>query len=81
MPKVKNYKCRSPSEKILDVIAYHQSRLELSNKEFATKTAIPYETLLRRKKRPEKFTVGELVRIAHICEIPLSDLIAGKIIE
>ena len=60
-------------------MAYHQSRLELSHKEFANKIAIPYETLLRREKQPEKFTVGELIKIANVCEMTLGDLVSGNI--
>lgn len=81
MPKARTIKTRSPGEKILDVMAYHQSRLELSHKEWAVKIAIPYNTLLRREKRPEEFTVGELMRVACVCEVPLGDLVSGKINE
>ena len=77
MPKVKSFHNRSTGERILDVMAYHQSRLELSHKELAQKIAMPYETLLRRKKRPEKFTLGELVRISKAFNVPLVDFISG----
>lgn len=79
MPKLKR-KCRSPGEKVLDVIAYYQSYLCLSNKEFAAKVKIPYATLLRREKEPEKFTVDELGRIAGACGLSLSEFFSNQII-
>ena len=79
MPRTKPYRIRSPGQKILDVIAYHQSRLELSHKELAVKIAIPYETLLRREKSPEKFTVGELTRMSAALGVPLADLVSGNV--
>ena len=78
MPKVKRYRTRTPGQKILDVMAFHQSRLELSHKEFAQRIAMTYPTLLRREERPETFTVGELMRIAAVCEIPLGTLVTGQ---
>ena len=79
MPKVKSYKTRNPGERVLDVMAYHQYRLELSHKEWALKISIPYTTLLRREKRPDTFTIGELIRIAAACEVPLNMLIIGQV--
>lgn len=79
MPRVKSYRSRSPGERILDAIAYHRSRLELSNKELAVKVAIPYETLLRREKQPDKFTVGELTKMSAAFNVPLTDLVSGKV--
>ena len=81
MPRVKSYRTRSPAQKVLDVMSYHQSRLELSHKELAIKIAIPYETLLRREKRPEMFTLGELIRISSAFGVELSDLIHGRVNE
>lgn len=79
MPKTKTYRSRSPAEKVLDIMAYHQSRLELTHRELALKVAIPYETLLRREKAPEKFTLGELVKISRAFGITLTDLISGNL--
>ena len=79
MPKVKNYRTRSPGQRVLDVMAYHQSRMFLSHKEFAVLIAIPYTTLLRREKAPETFTLGELVKIAKACDVQLSEIVSGTI--
>lgn len=79
MPKVKSFHNRSTGERIIDVMAYHQSRLELTHRELALKVAIPYETLLRREKAPEKFTLGELVKISRAFGITLTDLISGNL--
>lgn len=80
MRKVKTYKkIRSAGEKVLDVIAYYQSKLELSPKELAEKVAIPYATLWRRSKNPDAFTLGELVRISKTLDIPMYDLLTGNI--
>ncbi len=81
MPKIKSRKVRNPAQRVLDVMAYHQSRLELSHKELAVKIAIPYGTLLRREKHPEMFTVGELTRISNAFDISLTDLILGYYID
>jgi hypothetical protein len=81
MPKVKSYKTRSPAQKVLDVMAYHRSRLCLSPKEWAERIAIPPATLWRREKTPEAFTLGELTRIAKACDVPLEDLISGRITQ
>lgn len=70
MPKIPQYSDRYAAESILREIRTRQGAADLmNNRALADACGIPYQTLLRRLKCPEDFTLGELKKLVKV--IPL----------
>ena len=70
MPKIPQYADKYAAESLLREIRTRQGAADLmNNRALADASGIPYQTLLRRLKHPEDFTMGELKKLVKV--VPL----------
>lgn len=73
MPK----KYTNPLMRVTATIAYYMELNNLTNKEVSDRLLMSKPTWFERKKYPEKFTLGELNRIAKILNVDTATLVSG----
>ena len=70
MPKIPQYRDKYATESLLREIRTRQGAADLmNNRALADASGIPYQTLLRRLKHPEDFTLGEIKLLVKV--VPL----------
>lgn len=78
MPKVKYLSTANPTEQIVVELLYGAMEREgLQKRDIATALGMTTATLLRRKKNPLDFTLGELQKACRKLHIPIEDLRAA----
>lgn len=71
MPKIPQYRDKYAAESLMCEIRTRQGAADLmNNRALADACGIPYQTLLRRMKCPEDFTLGEIKKLVKV--IPLN---------
>ena len=72
-------KCKNPLMTVTATIMYYMELQGLTNKEVYEKLLMSEATWIDRKKCPDKFTLGDLSRIARILGVDMSVIINGLV--
>ena len=75
MPK----KCKNPLMAVTATIAYYMTTNSITNKEVCEKLLMSEATWIDKKKSPDKFTLGDLSRVAKILGTDMMVLVGGLI--
>lgn len=75
MPK----RCKNPLMMVTATIAYYMELEGIDNKTMCEKLPMSAHAWIERKKTPERFTLGDLSRIARILGIDTATIIEGLI--
>ena len=77
MPKIPQYRDKYAAESLLREIRTRQGAADLmNNRALADASGIPYQTLLRRLKHPEDFTLGEIKLLLKVVPLHPSALLS-----
>lgn len=77
MPKIPQYADKYAAESLLREIRTRQGAADLmNNRSLADASGIPYQTLLRRIRNPEDFTLGEIRKLFKVLPVRPAVLLA-----
>ncbi len=77
MPKTNLGKSSQPDRKLVMLIWGQMAALGVKQAELARKVHMGQDTMLRRRKDPDTFTIGELKKLSRELEIPADDIRAA----